>query len=440
MVFFLKKLKRMKITIKSFIAISILTNLFCLTSCSKKTNGQQQGGGGSAGPVEILVGTKRISTDKYTKAKVPVVPMWKAQKPTTDLRNGAGLQLLTEAEHANVWQPQIPADGGYNHYACLINYKGQFFAMWGNHSLGEDAPGQRVLFSRSNNWNSWGTPQEIFPAPGPVKPRTEDGIHLKPDRWAIVDDILYAITYVHGAGRYPIARSVDENGNLGTPFLLGNLPSNAGLPEYMIGLPNQNTPVAVKILAWYKQTNQISWWAAEDEGIQRTGIDGATLIESFTYKAKDNGSVLFMRNWGTSSNPVHNNRLYVCFNNGPGSWGRPHPTDIPDAPSRAQAITLSDGKVLLIGNQNVTEFDIPVYLDRDPITVSISSDGYSFEKVYALRTGSPTSYRIPGIGGRNPGFAYSSSIVFNDYLYTLYSVGKEDMAITRVPLSTIKLP
>jgi hypothetical protein len=408
-------------------------------SCSKKiiTNAQPA----SEEFVQIQVGTKSISTNKFTNKNIPVVPMWKAEVPSTDLRNGAGFPVLNQAEHTMVWQPAIAGDGAYNHYACLIYYKGKFFAMWGNHSLGEDAPGQRVLFTRSDEWGKWKDAKELFPAPGPVKPRSEKGIHLKPDRWAIVDDILYAITYVHGAGIYPIARSVDESGKTGDPFLIQSLPSNGHLPEFMMNLPNRNIapPVAANILNWYTQNNQISWWASADQGVPRTAIDGANLIESFTYRAKDNGLVLFLRNWGTNSNPVHNNRLYVSFSNSLTSWDKAHPTDIPDAPSRAQAITLQDGTVLLIGNQNVSEFDKPVYIDRDPMTISVSKDGYTFDKVYAFRTESPSQFRIPGVSGRNPGYAYSSSIVVNKELYTLYSIGKEDMAISKVPLSAMGL-
>ena len=54
----------------------------------------------------------------------------------------------------------------------------------------------------------------MVPAPGPVLPRTEKGIQLKPDRWAVIDDVLYAITYVHGAKVYTIARTVNEKGEL----------------------------------------------------------------------------------------------------------------------------------------------------------------------------------------------------------------------------------
>ena len=92
-----------------------------------------------------------------------------------------------------------------------------------------------------------------------------------------------------------------------------------------------------------------------------------------------------------------------------------------------------------LGNQNAYSFDQALYLDRDPITVSVSKDGYKFDCVYALRIDAPKKYRFAGIKGRNLGYAYPSSIILNGWLYTLYSVGKEDMAITRVPLTALGL-
>ena len=387
-------------------------------------------------PIEIKVGTRTVKTTKVTAKGTPVVPMWNAQMPTTDMAGGAGFPVLTEAEHTLVWQPPTREDGAYNHYACLIHHKGKFYAMWGNHPMGEDAPGQRVLYATSTAWGKWSDIQELFPAPGPVLPRAEKGIHLKPDRWAILDDKLYAIAYVHGAGVYPIARAVGEAGELGEPFLVENLPDGGALPIYMQegGTSLYASPLGIRLHNWYRENDLISWWAAATWGVQRKAIDGQELIESFIYRAKDGGLVLMLRDWGTPSRPVHTNRMYVSFNNGTGGWGTPHPTDIPDSPSRAQALTLENGTVLLIGNQNVSYFDHALYLDRDPMTVSVSKDGYSFDRVYALRTNAPRHYLFEGVGGRNFGYAYSSSIVLNDWLYTLYSIGKEEMAITRVPL------
>jgi len=412
-----------------------MSNACCLTFSDRFSpdDGRQD-------TIEVKVGTKTFKTDKVTKQGTPVVPMWNTRMPIVGLSDGAGFPVLSEAEHAVVWQPPTLEDGAYNHYACLFYYKSKFYAMWGNHLFGEDAPGQRVLYATSDTWGKWSGAKELFPAPGPVLPRTEKGIHLKPDRWAVIDDVLYAITYVHGAKVYPVARAVSEDGELGEPFLVENLPDGGVLPTYMQDVASTTAPpVGERLRNWYRENDQISWWASDAWGVLRTAVDGHKLIESFMYRAKDGALVLMLRDWGTPHNPVHDNRMYVSFNDGVGGWGAPYPTDIPDSPSRAQAISLKDGTVLLIGNQNAYCFDQALYLDRDPMTVSVSKDGYKFDYVYALRTNAPRKYRFAGIKGRNFGYAYSSSIVLDGWLYTLYSIGKEDMSITRVPLSALGL-
>jgi len=392
--------------------------------------------------ITVRVGSRTVKTTKRTAKGTPVVPMWKAPMPDRNLSHGAGLPLLKGAQHATVWKPASREQGAYNHFAALVFYKGRFFAMWGNSTEGEDAPGQRVLFAWSDHWGKWSAPRELFPAPGPVKPRSEKGIYLNPDRWIVIGGRLYAVAYVHGAGIYPIARSVSARGRPGKPFIVRELPRNASLPVFMknkkVDAP-ASYPSYASIKDWYRNHHQVSWWARSGEGVPDTGIDGSPLIESFSYQARDGGTVLCMRSWGTPHKPTQNNRLYVSFNDGETGWAPPYPTDVPDAPSRAQAVSLADSTVLLIGNQIAWTFDHALYLDRDPLTVSVSKDGYAFDKVYALRTGAPKTFRIQGVSGRNPGFAYPSALVHDGWLYVLYSIGKEDMAISRVPLSEMGL-
>lgn len=419
-----------------------------ISSCEKSTGNEgdpDPDDDGSTEGIEIKVGSKTFTTNKYTAAGTPVVPMWDLPLFNPLITDGTGgFELLDNAEHASVWQPQSLAEGAYNHYACLAYHKGRFYAMWGNHQYGEDGPGQKVMWASSDEWGSWTDAEELFPSPGPMLPRDDNGIHLKPDRWAVIDDELYAITYVVGAGTgYPIARQVYENGEIGEPFLVTELPNNSGLPEYMDEEDHSGPPPVIggRLRDWYDETDQVSWWAGGEWGVRRTGVDGQTLIECFMYRAKDDNLVVMLRDWGHWNNPVHNNRIYVSFRSDDGGvWSAPYPSDIPDSPSRGEAVTLDDGTVLLIGNQIVNVFDRAEYLNRTPITVAISQDGYVFDRVYSLRANAPTTWRLAGgIGGRNPGFAYSSSLVHEGWLYTLYSIGKEDMGITRVRLSDLGL-
>jgi hypothetical protein len=389
--------------------------------------------------VEIQVGPRSFTTDQYTLKGAPVVPMWQAPMPTANTADAAGFPVLAEAEHAYVWQPATREAGAFNHFSALAHYRGRFFAMWGNHPDGETGPGQRTMYAWSDAWGEWSEAFDLFPPPGPVKPRNQSGIHCKPDRWMVVDDILYAVVYMDGAGRYPVARSVAMDGTLGEPFLVRTLPEGATLPVYMQGYVHttERAQLALRLRSWYILNSQVSWWAYSGEGVPRTGIFGADLIEPFTYRARDGGYVLLSRYWGHSGNPVHDNRMYVSFSNSPSGWAAPYPTDIPDSPSRAEAVTLADGTVLLIGNQIAYRYDTALYLDRDPITVSLSDDGLVFDRVYALRANAPKFYRFSGVSGRNFGYAYSSSLVHQGWLYTLYSIGKEDVGISRVPLTAL---
>jgi len=385
------------------------------------------------------VGNRRIVTEKSNSSGFPVVPMWKVWQGEVENTSAIAYPLLPSAQHAIVWEPQTREDGAYNHYACLIHHDGRFHAMWGNHPMGEDAPGQRVLYSYSDEWGQWSDPVELFGPPGPVLPRSQRGIHLKPDRWVVVDDRLFAVIYVHGAGRYPIAAEIVAGEIVGEIFPFDPIPEERKLPVFMDR--RQASAEArnwvEKIREWYRANDQISWWARIGEDLARRGADNATVIESFTYRAADEDIVLMMRDWGTPGNPVHSNRMYVSFNSSTEELAPPWPTDIPDSPTRAEAHRLDCGTILLIGSQLPIELDQSFYLDRDPLTVSTSSDGYVFDEVFILRTHSKSEYRIPGVRGRNHGFAYSSSIVYDNWLYTLYSISKEDMGITRVRLEDI---
>lgn len=393
---------------------------------------------GPAPALPYFVGIRRVKTDLINQSGLPVIPMWRAWKDDgKDSR--MAYPLVPSAQHATVWEPQTREEGAYNHYACLVFHEGRFHAMWGNHPLGEDAPGQRVLYSSSDEWGKWSDPVELFGPPGPILPRSQRGIHLKPDRWVVLDGKLFAIVYVHGAGRYPIAAEVFDGEIRGDIFPFDPVPSEHRLPSFMTlrEASNEHLPWVDKIREWYRINDQISWWAMVDGRQARRGIDNATVIESFTYRAKDGEIALMMRDWGTPGNPVHSNRMYVSFNEDTENLLPPWPTNIPDSPTRSEALRLECGTILLIGSQLAISLDEALYLDRDPLTISISKDGYVFDEVHILRTHSKSQFRIPGVSGRNHGFAYSSSIVKDGWLYTLYSISKEDMGITRARLNDL---
>lgn len=389
------------------------------------TSAVRRGGGGAAKPGS------------------PVIAMWHA--PYADLSQpGGGFPIVREAEHFVIWRPSSRENGAFNHFTALAYHDGRFLVMWGSHTMTEDAPGQRVLWASSPDAVHWQYRGELFPAPqAMLRERLAPGVSLRPDRWAIVEGRCFAVGYgryntlIH-ANDYPMAREVNRNHSLGEIFLFDDSLPDAAIPEYLRGdRKTVDKATGEAIRRWYLRTGRSSWWAQRGdcffpERLPRVAVDGATLIEPFTYRAADGRQVLMMRFYRG-----HNNRLYVSLRDVEGQWVTPHPTDIPDSPTRSEAVQLPGGGVLLIGSQ-IAQLDSGEYHVRDPLTVAVSADGYTFSRVLTLRHGAAKSTRFDGILGRaKGGFAYTSSLVRDGWLYTTYSINKEDIAITRVPLRSL---
>ena len=124
------------------------------------------------------------------------------------------------------------------------------------------------------------------------------------------------------------------------------------------------------------------------------------------------------------------------------NWTEPVATSIPDSNSRACTAPLPDGRIFLVGNQ--------ISSGRDPLVLSISKDGLDFSEVYALRHCAANStdgtdvkcHPRFGGGGKLPGFQYPSAMWKLDgprgpEILFSYSVNKEDIALTRFPLSVL---
>jgi hypothetical protein len=86
-------------------------------------------------------------------------------------------------------------------------------------------------------------------------------------------------------------------------------------------------------------------------------------------------------------------------------------------------------KVYIVGNQ--------IDKGRDPVTLSVSADGVTFDRHWAVRFGAPP-VKYPG-AAKGPGFQYPGALVDTDtgMMMVSYSIGKEDIGVTRFPLTAI---
>jgi hypothetical protein len=110
------------------------------------------------------------------------------------------------------------------------------------------------------------------------------------------------------------------------------------------------------------------------------------------------------------------------------NWTVPVPTNIPDSRSSTCMGVLPNGTRYLLGSQ------LPRLWDRDPLTVTTSSDGVAFDSIDAVRANAPPP-KFPDFT-KGPGYQYPQAVVTEsgDALIVVYSVNKEQIASSRISL------
>ena len=74
---------------------------------------------------------------------------------------------------------------------------------------------------------------------------------------------------------------------------------------------------------------------------------------------------------------------------------------------------------------------------RAPLAITLSRDGRLFDRAWLLRGEADLQpLRFAGRYKR-PGYHYPKSVIWKDHLYVGYATNKEDVELTRVPLSSL---
>lgn len=369
-----------------------------------------------------------------------------------------GYPLLPRVQTFQIYHA-TPLTGEYSHHPQIGHFQGTFYASWSNQQWYEDGPGQRVVCSFSKNGTKWQPPFVCLPSmSGMRKHRLYYGRVLTPEAWVAVDGKMYVVGEVNdrpghdntiadgfettesgkkrmlidgrvGWGR--IARSVAPNGDMGPIFWLVDDPPAPieGFPQYPDAQNPQFRAVASQINRYLANPLHTPAWDFFTHTDSPLAVDHHRMCEPSAYRRPDGVIVKLSRDCG----PDQSHRMYVSISKDEGkTWTVPVQADIPDNPSKAVSGTLPNGKIYLVGNQ------IPGNANpsRDPLVISLSPDGKTFNWAAAIRHGTPPR-RSPGSGR---GFAYPSAMVVGNSLWVIYSINKQDVAISRIPLSELGSP
>jgi len=356
-----------------------------------------------------------------------------------------------------------PETGTYSHHAHIFHDGHIFYATWSNHLKDEDGPGQRVLYSISNDGRQWIEPRECFPPMGPLGMLGAEGRVLTANGLHQIGGIVYAIAgvndifgedigednrIIHGN----LAREIRSDGSLGPMFWLTcDVPNSFdGSPSEIPGAGDPRFAAeASQLLALRYRPENIPSWSFfpggkyGDEFTVATGYwksfggtmrakDGTLMTEPTAYRRPDGIVVRLFRALASNGKPY---RVYTSlFNESERRWTTPVQTGIPDTGSRSVAGRLPNGGIYLVGNQTWKAFERKQG-PRDPLVLSVSRDGVVFDHAWVIRSDVPER-RYPG-KHKGPGFQYPHATVVDDDLWVLYSINKEDMAVSRIPLKTV---
>lgn len=382
-----------------------------------------------------------------TGQKSPVI-RWTALSDEMNSR----LDLLEGAETFTLYTA-VPETGTFSHHAHICYYKGVLYATWDNQVNDENGSGQRGLMRRSpDGGKTWLPVEEIFPSHDRQVAASEAFIGTRfqtSNGFAIIDDILYTVTDVaewtgnsieekKRAGIGTLCRSFHDDGSLGEILWLEDeapIPV-AGFQSYKAA----DRSMIEKFDAYFRQPgNEIQ---LDFNTPKPLSDDNHRLTEPVpSYRLDDGTWVRLYRDMGSKDAVTQkekedskSRRNYASFSFDDGkTWTVPTRTGIPDACARSNAGKLPDGQVYVINN--IIPMNPGGLGGRSMLAISLSRDGMNFNRVAIIRFISPP-LRYKGLE-KTIGYQYPHSVVADNDLWVIYSVNKEDVEITRIPLDAL---
>lgn len=334
--------------------------------------------------------------------------------------------------------PHLPVDrrrvytgtreaGSYNHHSQLAKFKGRYYFGFSNGIIDEDVAGQRTLVAGSDDGINWSEAECVVPADA-----DKGEIRMCLGLYAGEDEL---VMYNHRCWRDEAEAQAATMGSVtlsrldtvvtrdGRNWEVANegIVEEDGRAGVLFEAPHMTREGILLAGGAIKQPVALRWDAGNPAGkpevIKMPSVAGAGTFpygEAAWYQTDDGTIVMFWRDEAQSL------RLYVnCSRDGGKTWTPPLLSDIPDSMSRVSAGRLPDGRYFLAGNTYAR------LLDRMHLMLSISEDGYKFDKMYTLLD-DPTAQRTKGLL-KCHGYQYPIVMVDGDRLLIGYSVNKEDI-------------
>lgn len=314
----------------------------------------------------------------------------------------------------------------FNLLSYLEFFDNQFIAFWAAGTVSENVSGQWCMYSTSADGMTWTAPQHVVP--------------MAPQGWQygaaglwIRNDELYALYRYSEVGSGADGTDTYYGPSLA---LFGRRWNGSGWgaeEEILSDCTLDEQPILLSTGKWYAtgrdkyfNTQMILGDIGDWTRIIVPSPTGILLNEATILPIGDGSVISYEYRNNLAMTPRTLLRSFSL--NVGGTITEPKPTNFPDARSRRCARRLSDGRYVFCSNASVE-------YNRKKLMLSVSDDGFTYDRVYILR-GEPTS---PKFMWHNPsnraGYQYPQLLEKDGYLYAIYSRDKEDIQVSRVDLS-----
>ena len=315
--------------------------------------------------------------------------------------------------------------GSYNHHSQLNKFKGRYVFAFSNGYVDEEAEGQRIMVSSSADGRIWEDARVVIGGePGTNVVHNCVALTATPDTLYVVDWREEAIRDASVVGMRRIIPEKNRLHLLASSDAVTWREAKAFDPNIKVIFESPRLTAEGRLMCVCSTVDHgagIMLWPGNDIGedpevISLPTPEGAVFPygEGSWYQLDDGRIIAFWRDEGGSC------RVWVnCSEDGGRTWVAPMISDIPDSMSRNYAGRLTDGRYYLCNNAFAT------LLDRRHLTLLVSDDGLTFNKVYNV-IDDPTSQRLKGLL-KADGYQYPCCLTDGDNLLVGYSVNKEDI-------------
>jgi hypothetical protein len=350
------------------------------------------------------------------------------------INNGdTGNLLLLPSAVSSVYAPK--EGWSYTHHAQIALFQDKLYVTFSQGNKNEDDCGQRVMLSVSEDHTTWSTPQPLCDSmmgEDSLRVLVNGGLYATQDRLvAYYFGYEYRKASLRGENLRPLEDAYRYN------HAVYVISTTDGVhwtePSRIITSACVNhSPEALRSGRLLMCGSEVFMISDEPSGLtgwrtKRTYADaalaeGAKLICEGSFFQTDDEAIFMMLRSNTEY-------LYcaVSTNNGD-TWTRPYKTAFTDCGTKFKFGRLPDGRYYYVGSP------IPKS-GRNPLVLSLSEDGITFDKNYILRN-EPYTQQFEGMykGGV---YGYPAVALVDDTLYVVYSKHKEAIEVTAIRLTDL---